>query len=58
MCGCAHLYMYVCMSTRCDIVVRVPAGAREYFICGIHLVMDDSEEDEAVCIVFMLQQFL
>ena len=54
MCALAH----VCMSTRCDIVVCVPAGAREYFICGIHLVMDDSEQDEAVCIVFVLQQFL
>lgn len=58
MCVCAHLHMYVCVSTGCDTVVCVPAGARECFICGIHLVMDDSEQDEAVCIVFMLQQFL
>jgi hypothetical protein len=46
------------MNTRCDIVVCVPAGAREYFVHVIHLVVDDSEQDEAVCIVFMLQQFL
>jgi len=54
MCTC----MCVCMSTRCDIVVCVSAGARECFICGIHLVTDDSEQDEAICIVFMLQHFL
>jgi len=45
------------MSTRCDNVVCVPAEAREYFVRGIHFMIDDSEQDEAVCIVFMLQQF-
>lgn len=38
-CVCAHMHMYVCMNTRCDLVC-LPAG--------ILLVMDDSEQDEAV----------
>jgi hypothetical protein len=45
------------MSTRCDIVC-LPAGTREYFICGILLVMDDSEQDEAVCMVFISAVFM